>query len=394
MQVYTLPPRKAPPPPHSPRLSAIDANGSPPPPLVLHSPLSPLTPSSPLYPDGIISPLWITKHQSRLPCALLSFFSLGSDPNTSSLRDNKLKSEINNIRNVLSSANYKTRLVVVLLGDGSISVSDLEERLGTIRRATGLDTKSIYFLAYNSSPIQVTAFVNTILCSLHPTCVEYYRDLSKHARRKRNRSATRQPTVQPGTSNILSLQGWNVRYEFKLGVFAEFRQEMDAAGRNYEAAYESLFGPEIIDAIAAWSPRFNEARLLADIIAFRTLRCLLWTDQLMIAVRSWIAHRDRVRDLVNRRGRGIDNYGWEAWQSAWAKIMADLISRSEQPLLNMKLPNPSGLLPVYVDGERSLPVGERLTPWEHLHHEGYWLDTANKYILARRKWALQISGGR
>ncbi|KIW31577.1 uncharacterized protein PV07_03211 [Cladophialophora immunda] len=389
-RVYTLPPRKAPPPPHSPRLSAVGANGSPPPALVLHSPLSPLTPSSPLYPDGIISPLWITKHQSRLPCAFLMVFTLGSDPNTSSLQDNKLKSEINNVRSVLTSANYKTRLVVILLGDGLISPSDLEERFSTIRRATGLDGKSIYFLAHNSSPTEINASVNSVLSSLHPACVEYYRDLSKHARRKRNRSAAPQPTVQPGSSHILSLQGWNVRYEFKLGAFAEFRQEMDAACRNYETAYDNLFAAEIIDAIAVWSPRFNEARLLADVIAFRTIRCLLWTDQVTTAVRSWVAHRDRTRDLVDRRGKGTDNYGWEAWQTAWAKIMADLISRSEYPALNIKLPSTPGLLPIFVDVDKSLSVGERFVPWEQLHHEGYWLDIAKKCIHARRDWALQI----
>ncbi|KIW91250.1 uncharacterized protein Z519_08146 [Cladophialophora bantiana CBS 173.52] len=389
-RVYTLPPRKAPPPPHSPRLSAVGANGSPPPALVLHSPLSPLTPSSPLYPDGIISPLWITKHQSRLPCAFLTFFTLGSDPNTSSLQDNKLKSEINNVRSVLTSANYKTRLVVILLGDGIVNPSDLEERLSTIRRATGLDGKSIYFLAHNSSLAETDAFVNSVLSSLHPLCVEYYRDLSKHARRKRNRNAAPQPTVQPGSSHILSLQGWNVRYEFKLGVFAEFRQEMDAACRNYETAYDSLFAAEIIDAIAVWSPRFNEARLLADAIAFRTIRCLLWTDQVTTAVRSWVAHRDRIRDLVNRRGKGTENYGWEAWQTAWAKIMADLVSRSEYPPLHVKLLNTPGLLPISVDVEKSLSVGERFVPWEQLHHEGYWLDMAKKCVVARRQWALQI----
>ncbi|OAL37305.1 hypothetical protein AYO20_03481 [Fonsecaea nubica] len=389
-RVYTLPPRKAPPPPHSPRLSAVGANGSPPPALVLHSPLSPLTPSSPLYPDGIISPLWITKHQSRLPCALLTVFSLVSDPNTSSLQDNKLKSEINNVRSVLTSTNYKTRLVVILLGDGMISPADLEERVGTIRRATGLDGKSIHFLAHNSSPTEINAFVKSVLSSLHPLCVEYYRDLSKHARRKRNRSTAPQPTVQPGNSHILSSQGWNVRYEFKLGVFAEFRQEMDAACRNYETAYDNLFAPEIIDAIAVWSPRFNEARLLADVIAFRTIRCLLWTDQVTTAVRSWVAHRDRIRDLVDRRGKGTDNYGWAAWQTAWAKVMADLVSRSEYPLLHVRLPNAPDLLPLFVDVDKSLSAGERFVPWELLHHEGYWLDIAKKCIYARRSRALQI----
>ena len=390
MQVYTLPPRKAPPPPHSPRLSALDANGSPPSPLVLHSPLSPLTPSSPLWADGIVSPLWITKHQARLPCAFLSFFSLSSDPNTSSLQDNKLKSEINNVRSVLSSSSYRTRHVVVLLGDGVLATSDLEERLANLRRATALDAKSFYYLGHGSSRAQITAFVNTILSSLHPLCIEYYRDLSKHARRKRNRSATPQPTAQPGNSNVLSLQGWNVRYEFKLAVFAEFRQEMDAACRNYETAYDGLFAPEIIDDTAAWSPRFNEARLLADVIAFRTLRCLLWTDQVVMAVRSWLTHRDRMADLVNRRGRGTNNYGWEAWLSAWASIMADVVSRSEYPMLNAKLPDGSGLQPIYVNVEKSVAGGERWSPWEQLHHEGYWLEIAKKSILARQKWAHQI----
>ncbi|KIX08086.1 uncharacterized protein Z518_02741 [Rhinocladiella mackenziei CBS 650.93] len=389
-RVYTLPPRKAPPPPHSPRLSATVANGSPPSPLVLHSPLSPLTPSSPLYPDGIISSLWITKHQSRLPCAFFACFSFTSDPNTSSLRDNKLKAEINHIRSVFSSTHYKTRLVVLLLGDGNISPSDAEDRFNNIRRATALDGRSIHFLPYDSSSLQVVDFVNSVLSILHPFCVDYYRDLSKHARRKRNRNSVPPPTVQPGTSRVLSLRGWNVRYEFKLGVLAEFRQEMDAACRNYETAYESLFGPEIIDAIAIWSPRFNEARLLADIIALRTIRCLLWTDQGTTAVRSWIMHRNRVRDLVNRRGKGTESYGWEAWQTAWAMVMADLLSRSEYPLLNIKIPGVPDILPIFAGVDKSLPAGERSTPWEQLPHEGYWLDMARRSTVARRKWALQI----
>ncbi|KAL6251223.1 hypothetical protein RBB50_001431 [Rhinocladiella similis] len=390
VQVYTFPPRKAPPPPYSPRLSATVANGSPPPPLVLHSPLSPLTPSSPLYADGIFSPLWITKHQSRLPCAFLACFSLTSDPHTSSLQDNKLKSEVGNIRSVLSSTNYKTKLVVALIGDGFINSSELEDRFNTIRRSGGLDGKSIFFLPHNASPVEVTEFVNSVLSTLHSPCIDYYRDLSKHCRRKRNRNIVPQPTVQPGASQVLSLQGWNVRYEFKLGVLAEFRQEMDAACRNYETAYDGLFSPEIIETIAVWSPRFNEARMLADVIALRIVRCLLWVDQGTTAVRSWIAHRDRVRDLIDRRGKGTGNYGWEAWQSNWAAVMADLVSRSEYPLLNTRLQSVD-LLPIFVTAaEKASPVGDGSTPWELLHHEGYWLDMARKFTVARRKWALQI----
>ena len=390
-QTFTLPPRKAPPPPHSPRLSAHESSDGPPPPLVLHSPLSPLTPSSPLYPDGIITPLWIAKHQNQLPSALLVFFTLAADPNTSSLLDNKVRHEINAIRGVLSSTNYKCRLVVVLLADGPLDFSDIEDRLSNIRKAANLtDSKSLYFLPSEASTDEINDFAESVLSSLQQPCVEYYRDLSKHARRKRSRSITPQPTTPPSTGHPLPSHGWNARYEFKLGVFAEFRQEMDAACRNYESAYESLFVPEMIDAIAEWSPRFNEARSLSDVIAIRILRCLLWTGQTTSAVRTWSNHRDRVQDLINRRGKGTDNYGWEAWQSTWAKTMADLLSRSDQPTLNVKLPHTPDIVSIFAGPEKSLPVGERLAPWENLQHNGYWLELAQNHTQRRREWAQQI----
>lgn len=330
------------------------------------------------------------KHQSRLPCAFVSFLSLVSDPNTSSLEDNKLKSEINSARSVITSTNYRTRFVVVLIGDGQINSSELDDRVSNIRRSSGLDSKSIYFLPFNASPAEVREFVSSVLSSIHSACVDYYRDLSKHARRKRSRNVVPQPTVQPGSAHVLSSPGWNVRYEFKLGVFAEFRQEMDAACRNYETAYDGVFGTEIMDTIPVWSPRFNEARLLADTIALRTLRCLIWTDQGSTAVKSWLTHRDRMRDLVNRRTKGTENYAWEAWQSTWATVMADLLSRSQYPLLYARISDTTDLLPIFAGSEKLVASTDRTTPWELPHHEGYWLEIARQATVARRTWAQQI----
>ena len=359
--------------------------------MILHSTLSPLTPSSPLYPDGLVTPLWITKHQARLPSAFVSFFTLGTNADTSSLQDNKLKAELNNIRNVLTSTNYKTKLVIVLLGDGSISPVELEERLSTIRRTTGLDVRSLYFLPQGSSQIEIVEFVRTLLSNLRPSCIEYYRDLSKHARRKRNRNATPLPTVKPtlGTSQVLSAQGWLVRYEFKLGVFAEFRQEMDAACRNYETAYESLMSPEVSEAVAAWSPRFNEGRMLADVLAIRIIRALLWMEQHTSAVQCWSSHQDRMHDLIDRRGKGTDTYGWAAWQSIWARVMADLISRSQALTLAAENSTLASTL-IFAGPEKVLPASDRITPWEQLQHEGYWLSLASKHISTRRMRALRI----
>ena len=41
-----------------------------------HSPLSPLSPNSPLYPDGIMTPLWITKHAQEQPGVVLGIYEL------------------------------------------------------------------------------------------------------------------------------------------------------------------------------------------------------------------------------------------------------------------------------------------------------------------------------
>lgn len=314
---------------------------------------------------------------------------LTADPNTSSLLDNKLKSEINAVRSAFTSASYKTKLVIILLGDGDISVDEVEDRIGNIRRSILLDQKSLCYIPHESTQDKVSENISSLLGSLYPQCIEYYRDLSKHARRKRNRSATPQPTIPPSTARVLPAQGWVVRYEFKLGVFAEFRQEMDAACRNFEAAYENLFTPEMIESIASWSPRFNQARLLADVIALRTIRCLLWTGQHTAAVTTWTEHREHVADLLNRRGKGTDNYGWEAWQSTWSKTMADLLTRAQIPGLNTQSAS-TGLPSIFITPDANIAIAERSLPREQLHHEGYWLKEAFEHAKMRRDLAAAI----
>jgi len=318
-----------------------------------------------------------------VPGVVLCFYTLVSDPTQATLCDNQIKSDLNNIRGLLSQSGYKTRLAVVLLGEQhTTSIEGVQERLETIRKGCGIDSKALFLVPPNESSEELERMAENMLSTLYPLVVEYYRELGRHARKKRSRGVAPQPTIPPtsGTSQTLSLAGWNVRYDFKSAVFAEFRSEFDNALRSYEQAYEGLLSSELLEVIPSWSPRWNEARFLADVIAIRGISCLLSGGQHSTAARRWQVHRDRVAEFVDRRGRGTKNYGWKAWEARWAMVMANLIERA----------NIQGFAPsthaLYLQPEKAA-MGERLQPWEFLHHPGYWYRLAAKQLGARRSFA-------
>jgi hypothetical protein len=385
-QTYALPYRKAAPLAQSP--SADDAvnrpDRSPSKSAELHSPLSPLSPGSPIFPDGVFTSLWLAKHQQQVPAVFLAFFDFNADDSTA--EDDQIKADINAVRSALSRSGFKTRFAAVLLSDKSIlQAAGLEDRLTSIRRATNLDSKTgLFFMPPVSSQPEMSAFVQGVLSTLQPSIVEYYRDLTKHARRKKARG-TIPATVSTPSSQSLSNIGWNARYEVKQGVFAEFRQEMDVAERHYSQAIEDLFNPEgIFETTPSWHPRWSEARLLADSLALRVIRCQLWNGMSSGATQSWSNYRLRMKDLVDRRGKGSQTYGWEAWESRWAKIMAELTRRAALPALEKTGQNELPSTLPYAPPEKSLSAVDRLPPFLMLHHAGYWLRLALNG--ARSRW--------
>jgi trafficking protein particle complex subunit 11 len=318
-----------------------------------------------------------------VPAVLLCFYTLVSDSTQATLCDNQIKSDLNNIKGLLGQSGYKTRLAVVLLSDQHTTATDgLQERLDNIRKGCVLDSKALFLVPPNESTEELWRMAENMLVTLYPSAVDHYRDLGRHARKKRGRGVAPQPTIPPtsGTSQTLSLAGWNVRYDFKSAVFAEFRSEHENALRSYDQAYEGLLSSELLEVIPSWSPRWNEARLLADIIAIRGISCLLSSGQHSTAARRWQLHRDRVAGFVDRHGRGTKNYGWKAWESRWAVVMANLIERAAISEFD-----PSHHLR-YLQPEKAA-MGERLQPFEFLHHPGYWYRLAAQHLYARRSLA-------
>ena len=395
-----LPLRKARPPPEPLLLDHYDAvTSTRSTNLSLHSPISPLTPTSHLYPDGIFTPLWIAKHQRYIPSVFISFFDFASDPTRDSIHDNQLKNEILSIKAHLIKSEYKIRLVVILLSDKTISdAPEIEDRLWNIKRATGLDPKhNLFFLPPGSNSEQLSAFVSNLISIILPMCLDYYRDLTKHARRKKNKGSIPVPTIPPisNTSQILSAQEWGARYEFKLGILAEFRGETEVASRHYSAVLEAItLRDGIFETMPHWSPRWNEARMLCDICLIRLIRSLFRIRNTTTAVQVWTGYRSRLQDLVDRKGKGSTNYGWKAWESRMSKVMSELIESAEIPTFAMQSSENSEVAATYkqvfCDREVSTAKAERLPPWQLLHHSGYWLAQAAAFNDERRMLAEQI----
>ena len=368
---------------------------------VLHSPLSPLSPGSPIHPDGVLTPQWNVKHQHIVPAVFVSFFSWHSDPQSDTLRDNQLKNELSSIRTSIEMSHYGTRQVTVLVGDDStlhpFNASDLDDRIASIKKGSKLDGPGLFFLRADSTPEDIDRLVSSFLISLKPLCAEYYRDLTRHARRKRDKNANPTTTTMPGWGKIQGLprKGWVARYEYKLGVFAEFRDEVQVAERHYAEAIDFLCAPAgPYSKIMSLSPRWTEVRQLSDMLALRLIRCQLAMNLPTTALLTWRQHFGRTLDLVRSRGKGDSNYGWKAWQAIWAKVMAELVIDSH--ILNQEDGQEVDKTKPYEASNMIYTSTDKLSepdllPWHYLHHPGYWLLKSATFTRERRDLARDIT---
>ena len=159
----------------------------------MHSVLSPLSASSPIHPDGVVTPLWNEKHFQLIPAVFVAFFAISSDRGRDSLDDNKAKGLIVDLKSSLETSKYRTRLVVIFVGeeDASSNNSKIEDRVNIIARVTKLNTKNeVFYIPANTSGAEIKTFVHAVLSILQTASSEYYRELSRHARRRRERNTS------------------------------------------------------------------------------------------------------------------------------------------------------------------------------------------------------------
>ncbi|KAM0752891.1 hypothetical protein T439DRAFT_323501 [Meredithblackwellia eburnea MCA 4105] len=354
---------------------------------VLHSPISPLTPSSPLYPDGIMAPIWIRKHREMIPSVFVLVLRLGeySSPggpldlskkeDEERVRDAELVQEITERKRTTVERAIKLAVILVcsrqLLDDPS-----LDSRLSLIRRQSGLDSRASLFVISPVPQSEVVNFVASFKGELYPAALDYYREHGRRVRRKRARQAPK---------GRLSDKGWNVRYDYKMGVFSEMRGEMEVSLKHYEDSYDTLVEMfSTPNLLVVRTKRWAEAKVLADCLTVKIAKIYLYLNEPSRACAQFNRHLARFRELSNIWGIGEQTFEFWSWLSKQYRLFAELVAialRAGFRLPSLRPPPP----PRPVPAGMPQPPSPGLVPPTILQHPGYYFYMAGLCAVQRRE---------
>ncbi|EJT96878.1 hypothetical protein DACRYDRAFT_112219 [Dacryopinax primogenitus] len=403
-----FPPRKILPSPTSPDQPA-------------HSPLSPLTPTSPLYPDGLIAPIWLRKHTTLVPSVFVLFLRLPGALSTGAEeelkeRDAELAREIADRKR--TTAERGVKLTVVLLATRAmLEDKSLDLRLSALRRSASLDSRAALFVLSPVHPSELQEFVASLRNALHPVGQAYYANHSKSTRRKRSRPHPGGVGVGgPGAGGAgagggtgggagggggrpLRPEGWAVRYEYKMGVWAEFRGEWELARKHFEDCWSALL--DMFSSTAILPPRtkrWAEAKVLADTVSFKIVKFHLYQSTPHAAVRQFRAHLSRFTELSRGWGMGEETSDFWGWAARQYRLFSELLEAGLGSPVPLHLPSLAPLSP----GQQYPPVqgqgqGQGLplpppgqNPADALVGPGYWYLCAAECTRERRARYLSL----
>ncbi|GAA5980354.1 hypothetical protein JCM10908_001625 [Rhodotorula pacifica] len=357
----------------------------------LHSPISPLTPSSPLYPDGLIAPIWIRKHRELVPAVFVLVLRLfevlpgvgAPDPlareDEERAKDAELVTEI--IDRKRSTLERGIKLAVVLLCSHELlDDPQLDARLSLIRRQSGLDSRASLFVISPVPQSEVNHFVQSLRAELYPAALDYYREHGRRVRRKRAR------IVVAGKGG-LSEQGWNVRYDYKLALFAEMRGELEVALKHFEDCYDNLVEmfahPELLP---PRTKRWAEAKVLADCVSCKISKYYFYLSEPARAVAQLNRHVARFHTLSTGWQIGQDTFEFWSWLSKQYRLFGDLVSialRNGAHLPSLR-PPPAPRLPPPGTSPSLTGPSPGLVTANILQHAGHYYHLAGLCAVERR----------
>lgn len=256
---------------------------------------------------GILKKDWLLKHRTRVPAVVAALFS-GDHVSGDPAQWLQVCSDLDNLKTVIRGRNIKLVLIVVQ----STSKDDIsEDRMIALRKRAEVDSKYIIIITPNNAS-ELKESLNRLGSTFAELANTYYRDEGRRIRTRIERKS-------------FSSTELNIRYCFKVAVYAEFRRDWAEALRFYEDSYHIL--REMIGTSTRLPAiqRLVEIKTVAEQLHFKISTLLLHGGKVMEAVSWFRQHNASYKKLVG--APEVIFLHWE-WMSRQFLVFAELLETS------------------------------------------------------------------
>lgn len=318
----------------------------------------PAGPVAPAKPSGILKSDWLSKHRTRVPAVVAALFSrehVYGDP----AQWLQVCTNLDNLKTVIRGRNIKLVVVVVQ----STQTDDVnEDRLVALRKRAEVDTKC-FFIFVRQDALELNRSLKRLGSIFGELSNTYYKEEGRRIKLR----------IEKKNFNSIEL---NVRYNFKVSVYAEFRRDWVEALKFYETAYAVLH--EIINTPAEFLPiqRLVEIKVVAEQLHFKVSTLLMHGGKGVEAIKWFRQHMAWYMQLIGPYNAAFLH--WE-WVSRQYIVFAELLQASSLGTSIVQSPTPG------------MP-GPPVTELEQ--QPGYYYELAAHYMRERRnsfKFALDMS---
>ncbi|KAG0328720.1 hypothetical protein BGZ99_004802 [Dissophora globulifera] len=251
---------------------------------------------------------------------------------------------------------------VVILQRSHMEDPSIEDRLNFVRKSAGLDIKNSFFVFPPSNSQEISDFAVNLQRSQYEGSMNYYKEQVKRHKKKKSNLPSTTSSVRPvQQQNIggaqqsqqpqqqqqnLSVQGWMLRYEFKMGMFLECKQDIDNAVKHYESAYGLLIDMFAVSStitpgaqgLQVRTRRWAEAKVLADCLCLKICKFHLYLDAPSTALFHFRRHLIVFKAFSESWKMGDDSFEYWAWLTKQYRVFGDLLEVGTR--LGFKLPAP------------------------------------------------------
>ncbi|KAL3828855.1 hypothetical protein ACJIZ3_017657 [Penstemon smallii] len=309
---------------------------------------------------GIIRRDWLSKHRTRIPAVVAALFSSDNvygDP----AQWLQVCTDLENLKAVIRGRNIKLVVVVVVVTQSGHKDDTSEDRMTALRKRAELDAKNLIVFVPDDE-LELKQSLSRLWTAFTELANTYYRDEGRRIKTRLEKK------------NFSSME-LNVRYCFKVAVYAEFRRDWAEALRLYEDAYHAL--REMVGTSTRLPPiqRLVEIKAIAEQLHFKMSTLLLHGGRVVEAIARLRQHIGNYRKLVG--APEVIFLHWE-WLGRQYLVFAQLLETS-----SANVPNVQSMVSVPAD---------KPTEWEY--YPAYYYQLAASYLKEKKlclEFALSMS---